>query len=690
MKSLRYILVLLLVLSCGPPPENPARSAPVIPTATPTVSERIDLSDNAFDREPPLRVEFRGEDERVSIDLGEHHRGRLFGLMLAGQAVGYRLIPAAEREGAPDAYIVDARLVPQLQPRLLLLTPRNPGDRLVFDIIDVEDPLPPEIPGLPAGAAIPNEDMRFEGRPGIQLGAAAAMIAAHERGLALDMFLFGAFTLIAFSYLILYVTRRSERSFLLFGVFCLLAAVVILLAGSRAWVSLIDPQLRWSLHAIVVDRVQGVCIALAAPVFLDLVYEVFGEGRKRIIVRGAYVVAILVAVAALVLPPLTAITLLFLYRFVVLAEALWILYVLFRAWRMDRPGARLTLPGVLLLASAGIFDMFSQSRAEPAPVLLFAPALGVFVLIQAAMLSRRFAWAFAKFESLSNKLNRSISSPDDIQTLHMELDAARTIQQSLIPAVPPEVEHASIAARYRTMQIVGGDFYDFRTGTKTLGVLMADVSGHGIPAALIVSMVKLAFWLQKDQLPAPGSLFSRMNDILLDNIRGEFVTACYVWIDFDRMELKTSNAGHPPLLIWKASERSLIQLRPNGRLLGLLPNPEYEVQSLDLEPGDRIVLYTDGVYEAPAADGSGNQYGLERFLDFVRANARLSPDRFADELMDTLINWCGHEDRIADDIALVVIDIEGSALQTESRVVSRGNRALQAVQSAWQSLGRRR
>lgn len=405
--------------------------------------------------------------------------------------------------------------------------------------------------------------------------------------------------------------------------------------------------------------------------------------------RGAYLLAVLLSVAALVLPPLTAMTLLFVYRFVVLLEALWILYVLGRAWRADRPGARLALPGVVLLAAAGVYDMFAQSQAEGGPLLLFAPALGVFVLIQAAMLSRRFAWAFAKFESLSNKLNRSISSPDDIQTLHMELDAARTIQQSLIPVVPPDLAQATIAARYRTMQIVGGDFYDFRTGHNTLGVLMADVSGHGIPAALIVSMVKLAFWLQKDQLPEPGSLFSRMNDILLDNIRGEFVTGCYVWIDFERMQLKTSNAGHPPLLVWKSRANLLVQLRPHGRLLGLLPDPEFEVDDLDLDPGDRIILYTDGVYEAPAADGSGDQYGLERFLDFVGENARLSPDRFADELIDTLIDWCGHEDRIADDIALVVIDIEASAAKNESRAMSRSNRALRAVRSAWQSLGRR-
>jgi hypothetical protein len=652
-----------------------------------TQETSLDLRDYDFERSGPVILQEwsaveTGKASRMVVRLPVN-RTLLYGIQLGAASGGYRLFRAASDTSladAPDAYLVDARVSPLAQPRMLLLVPRPPGDLLEFRIVRPGDALPAGLTGIPAGHSIPHSDLRV-GPPSVILGTASQILSRYETGLARELFLLGAYFLIGSSYLILYLTRRSERGFLLFGLFCLLAALTVVLSGDRQLIGLVTEHYRLQLHSIVVDRLRFLIIGFVAPIFLDFICELFGGPRMRYPVRAAYALAFVLGLVCLLVPPPVAVQLLGLYRFVVLLESLLILYVLYGALRDRRPGARLAFPGVLILMIAGIHDMFALVAAGTGDMVLFAPALVIFVLIQAAMLSRRFAWAFALFESLSHKLNRNIRSPDDIQSLHLELDAARTIQQSLIPVAPPRLDGVRIAARYRAMQIVGGDFYDFRTGPgeNTLGIVLADVSGHGIPAALIVSMVKLAFWYQKDRLPAPGTLFTRMNEILLNNIGGEFVTGCYVWIDLARMELATSNAGHPPLFLWKGRARELRELRPAGRLLGLMPDPRFDVETAGLEQGDRIVLYTDGVFEAPSADAQGEQFGLTRLRSFIAENAHLSPERFADRLMETVTGWCGGANRIADDIALVVIDVEAPGLSAGQDIRRRVGHALGRV-----------
>ncbi len=615
---------------------------------------------------------------RVLIQLPVAGPGEVppqMGLRLPPLSVGYRLIPG---DRYADAYIVDARLAPRLRSRTLFLTPRRgAGDRLEIRLI-LENQILPAGVGSPQARALPGPPGgmqaggAFPARPVVLIGPARGMHAAFELNQAWYAFILGAFVLIGLSYVSLWFARRNERSFLLFGVFCLLAAVIVSLAGDRFLFAYLNDSLGLHVHSIIIDRLQLLTVAFIAPVFLHFVCELFAGPRARLPLRIVYAVAAVVGVVLVLMPPHIARILLGVYRVWSVLLVLVALWILVRAWRAKSPGARLALPGVAVLVAAGLYDMFAFAGTEHGGLVLFAPALFVFVLVQGAMLSRRFAWAFAMFESISHKLHRSAESFEDIEALHLELDTARSIQQSLIPIAPPEVPGLRIAARYRAMQIVGGDFYDFRTNLPEntnaaggqVGVLLADVSGHGIPAALIVSMVKLAFWYQKQELPHPGTLFDRMNDLLRDNISGEFVTGCYAYLDLDRMTLTTSNAGHPPLMLWKRATGELHEMRPNGRLLGLMPDAKFDVQSAPLELGDRIILYTDGVYEAARADETAEQFGLDRLRAFIAANETLSPDRFSDRLMKAVIDWSGGDDRIGDDIAFVVIDVAASRSAT--------------------------
>ena len=240
--------------------------------------------------------------------------------------------------------------------------------------------------------------------------------------------------------------------------------------------------------------------------------------------------------------------------------------------------------------------------------------------------------------------------------LQRDIEMARDIQQSLIPKSPPLVSGLNVAAHYRAMQRVGGDFYDFRTANNQLAVLMADVSGHGIPAALIVSMVHLAFSFQKEGLDKPDVVFSQMNQILYGNTSHEFVTACYLHCDTAARSLVVGNAGHPPLMIWRKHRQQLIKIRPFGRILGILPEPQFQTERIALQSGDRIFVYTDGASEA--ANANDELFGEDRLESALRANQDKDAESFVADLIQTLLEWSGGPDRIKDDIALVAIDFQ--------------------------------
>ncbi len=240
--------------------------------------------------------------------------------------------------------------------------------------------------------------------------------------------------------------------------------------------------------------------------------------------------------------------------------------------------------------------------------------------------------------------------------LRAEIELARRIQQSLIPDVPPVIPGLRTAAHYRAMESIGGDFYDFRASHGRLAVLMADVSGHGVPAALIVSMVHLAFWFQKENLESPDIIFGRMNEILYGNTGDEFVTASYLHIDVATRELVVGNAGHPPLLLWRKRTQTLIKSRPFGRILGILPAPAFEAERIQLEEGDRILIYTDGALEAPEAHTEEN-FGEQRLEAALRNSEKKDTDEFVADLIQTLLDWSGGPEKIDDDIAIVAVDV---------------------------------
>ena len=237
--------------------------------------------------------------------------------------------------------------------------------------------------------------------------------------------------------------------------------------------------------------------------------------------------------------------------------------------------------------------------------------------------------------------------------LDKELSIARQIQTSILPQAMPKVGSLALAARYQPMTAVAGDFYDFvEIDDKRLGVLVADVSGHGVPAAMIASMVKVALAAQRAHAERPGSVLAGMNTALFGRLAGQYVTASYLFIDAGLGVIRYAAAGHPPMFRLARRSLDVHEVENNGLALGFFETASYDEIELALEAGDRLLLYTDGMIEAENA--SQDFFGPERVKSAVAADAALATDAAADGLLATMHAWSGQPAN--DDLTIVVVD----------------------------------
>jgi phosphoserine phosphatase RsbU/P len=237
-----------------------------------------------------------------------------------------------------------------------------------------------------------------------------------------------------------------------------------------------------------------------------------------------------------------------------------------------------------------------------------------------------------------------------------ELAIARQLQFAILPTTTPELRNLRIAAVYEPMTAVAGDFYEYLPVDEyRAGFLVADVSGHGVPAALIASMIKVAVQSVAGFANDPGELLRRLRSALSAQLQGQFVSAAYLWIDTERRSARYSAAGHPPLLRWCAANGAMSRIESNGMLFGVSFESGYPVCEIPFISGDRFLLYTDGFSEPENA--GGEPFGDQRVEQVLHDN----PSRPAAELSLLLLAevraWPPASTAQQDDITLLVIDV---------------------------------
>lgn len=243
--------------------------------------------------------------------------------------------------------------------------------------------------------------------------------------------------------------------------------------------------------------------------------------------------------------------------------------------------------------------------------------------------------------------------------LEEELRFARRVQQSFMPTELPEVPPIQVSALNVPSKQVGGDYVDaLKIGADEVMVAIGDVSGKGVPAALLMSMTRAALRTQAVSLHSPGDILRSMNSLIHESTSPrEFVTFFLACIDRRSLTVTYSNGGHDrPLL--RRRNGTIEQLGQGGMLLGAVPETTFVEGILDLAAGDLLILYTDGLTEAHRdGDQEGEMFGTDRLEECV---AGIDPDLTAREVLDTLVgkcrSWTGAGE-LSDDMTLLVLRV---------------------------------
>jgi sigma-B regulation protein RsbU (phosphoserine phosphatase) len=300
-----------------------------------------------------------------------------------------------------------------------------------------------------------------------------------------------------------------------------------------------------------------------------------------------------------------------------------------------------------------------ETRSElAAPLLVDGRPIGVFNLehdVEDAYHEGHLELVSAFASQAAVAIERARLTRDMLERrrLEKELAIAREIQQSFLPRRAPQVPGFDLAGAAHAHDEVGGDYFDFIPVSETrLGIAIADVSGKGIPAALIMAGVRMSLLAEIRNEFAIRAVMRKVNLLLHESIdRDKFVTAFYGVLDFKNHMLIYANAGHdPPFLI--RADGSIEDLTEGGVALGVLPDARYEDCPVEVRPGDVLVMYTDGVSESESP--SGEQFGRLRIEQTVKAMGEVSSQEVLDGVVRAVEAWTGDRGP-SDDLTLVVI-----------------------------------
>ncbi len=239
------------------------------------------------------------------------------------------------------------------------------------------------------------------------------------------------------------------------------------------------------------------------------------------------------------------------------------------------------------------------------------------------------------------------------ERLKRDLEIASEVHKSILPTSFPKSPNFEFAAVARPAREIGGDLYDVvDIGDDKIGIVMADVSGKSVQAAIYMAVVRALFLSETDSRRSPTETAHRIHDLLLQASTAEmFVTAFYATLNHLTREMRFVRAGHDRPVYYHADTGKTSLLEAPGRFLGLLPNLIVEEATLTFEVGDILVCYSDGVTDAVRADNEF--YGLERVQELVESEGHRSAQELLDIIVNDIDNFRGEEDQ-PDDLTLLI------------------------------------
>jgi serine phosphatase RsbU (regulator of sigma subunit) len=253
-----------------------------------------------------------------------------------------------------------------------------------------------------------------------------------------------------------------------------------------------------------------------------------------------------------------------------------------------------------------------------------------------------------------DQLRRSLAEKNEelARAQKREREMAYRVQSQLIPLTMPDIPGWEFAAHWQPAREVSGDFYDFIYNNQCHDVIIADVSGKGMPAALFMASIRSIVRAKATASLSPAESLTQANALICaDAARGMYVTVFYVEINPERRVLTYVNAGHNPPFWYKANQRQIQELMPSGPVVGMIPTMQCVQEQITIDHGDVIMLYTDGFTEA--FNEAEQEFGDERLKEILLKNAHRSPKDVLAEIQSALNAFVGSAPQ-SDDRTIVI------------------------------------
>ncbi|TGK04485.1 GAF domain-containing protein [Leptospira selangorensis] len=302
---------------------------------------------------------------------------------------------------------------------------------------------------------------------------------------------------------------------------------------------------------------------------------------------------------------------------------------------------------------------FEANSLISAPLLFRGELLGV---ISVNNKYSGFAFTHADLEMLGAIANRLSVTIKNANLFHKVLDTdrelkrAREVMHKILPSSLPYVGGLEFGVQHIPYDNVGGDFYNIlKLDENRSAVLIADVSGHGLSASVVATVIHtVVSTFDSETLGSPSKFFTALNYALYNKLAGNFLTAFYAIIHTGTNTMSYTNAGHNPPILYRKSEGSSLHLETKGKLVGVIPDLFFEEYVTAFQPQDRLVLYTDGLTEHSNADRT-RRYSEDLLTLAVRNHSQSHSAEAAESLIKECRTYC-HRSDFEDDVTLLIVD----------------------------------
>ena len=485
----------------------------------------------------------------------------------------------------------------------------------------------------------------------------------HERefhSIAIDLIVISALLIMGLYHIGLYFNRRKDNSPFYFGLFCILVVLRTISIKER-----LIYEIWTDIPFMIVHKIEYFSFYYGSLVFLQFIHSIFPDDTNPRIYKLFKI--IFISCSLLVLTTTMSIytrTLIFV-QLVILCGIIYTIKIIYFAIKNKHIGAKSFLAGLLIFFITVIHDILRTRGIVYSPFLA-SYGLLFFVVSQAIVLSRRFANAFVLSEKLTEELqilsnqlemkveDRTKELDHALKSIQKDLFYAKRIQNNSLKIDYSEIKDLEIIPYYSAMMEVGGDFYGVSVPIKNkFRVFLADVTGHGIQAALITMAVKGIYDNIKNFDLAPSHALDIFNNEFLEKYQSlnSLLTCIFLDINLAENKIIYASAGHPSCVLLRKGKIELLE--KTGRMVGITKNNKYRDIEKDFFPGDRVFLFSDGIYEQ--YNTNLEEFGEEKLYSLIEDTTNLSLKESVDYIISKLNEFLGYTEK-QDDITIIGIE----------------------------------